>query len=419
MKKIILTIVISAITVTVFGQIKVFNGGNISLGSTTAPPSGFKLQVLGNSVFSETTGSITSSAYIRGINAYSTDTTPDYTWWGNDQTGMFHPANNTLAFTTNGTERMRFFSDGKVTIGHTENWGSQLMINTGNSIALATYVNHTSDYGYAQVSYVNREYSKALAVIYNSNQVFNVYGNGEVWASTSFTTSDQTLKENILPVENALAKILQLNGVTYNYIRKGLQPGAIANTTISSTPPRRELGLIAQDVEAIVPEVVETNDIGVKGIAYSNLVSLLIEGMKEQNEKITQLEQDLNNCCSKKNSERGMNGSTENNTETGDVNSKNNLPQLGGTDNSAQLYQNKPNPFNNQTIIEYFIPTSSIQSSILVFDMQGKLMKTIVLEQKEKGNVQIDANSLYPGMYLYSLVVDNKEIDTKRMIITQ
>lgn len=414
MKKIILSIAISAISLSVFGQIKVFNGGNISLGSTTAPPSGFRLQVIGNSVFSATTSTITSSAYIKGLNGYSTATTPDYTWWGNDQTGMFHPANNTLAFTTNGTERMRFFSDGKVTIGHTENWGSQLMINTGNSIALATYVNHTSDYGYAQVSYVNREYSKALAVIYNSNQVFNVYGNGEVWASTSFTTSDQTLKENILPVENALAKILQLNGVTYNYIRKGLQPDAIANTTISSTPPRRELGLIAQDVEAIVPEVVETNDIGVKGIAYSNLVSLLIEGMKEQNEKINQLEQDLNDCCSKKNSERQQNGSIEN-----ALNMDKKQPELHNAENAATLFQNKPNPFNSQTVVEYFIPINSKQSSILIFDMQGKLMKTIVLEQKEKGSITIDANSLYPGMYLYSLVVDNKEVDTKRMIITQ
>jgi hypothetical protein len=83
------------------------------------------------------------------------------------------------------------------------------------------------------------------------------------------------------------------------------------------------------------------------------------------------------------------------------------------------LFQNTPNPFNQSTIISYEIGEKSIsEAQIFVFDLNGKLLKTYPLTTS-KGNIQINANELEPGMYLYSLVVNKKEIDTKRMILTQ
>jgi hypothetical protein len=79
--------------------------------------------------------------------------------------------------------------------------------------------------------------------------------------------------------------------------------------------------------------------------------------------------------------------------------------------------QNKPNPFNKQTVIDYNVVEEG-SASILVFDMNGKLLKTIPVKIPGKGSITINANDFNPGMYYYSLIVNDKEVDTKKMILT-
>ncbi len=83
------------------------------------------------------------------------------------------------------------------------------------------------------------------------------------------------------------------------------------------------------------------------------------------------------------------------------------------------LSQNRPNPFDSNTTINYFLPENINQAAILVFDMQGKQLKRIDLDQKGNGKVEIYGRELIAGMYLYALIADGKEIDTKRMILTE
>ena len=59
------------------------------------------------------------------------------------------------------------------------------------------------------------------------------------------------------------------------------------------------------------------------------------------------------------------------------------------------------------------------KGSILVFDMNGKLLKTITVKIPGKGSVTITANDLPAGMYYYTLVVNDNEVDTKKMILTE
>ena len=79
--------------------------------------------------------------------------------------------------------------------------------------------------------------------------------------------SDRSLKENIEPIEGALDKVLALHGVSFDWKEDG----------------RRDIGLIAQDVEPIVPEIIQDFDEerGLKGIDYPKLTALLIEAVKE------------------------------------------------------------------------------------------------------------------------------------------
>lgn len=119
------------------------------------------------------------------------------------------------------------------------------------------------------------------------------------------------------------------------------------------------MGVIAQDVEAVAPQVVRTMNDGTKAVCYEMLVGLLIEALKEQNAKVAQLESDVNNCCAKTNQNNRL---IAPNTNANDE-----------TNSGSYIKQNNPNPFNKETIIEYFIAERNANASVLVFDMNGKL----------------------------------------------
>ena len=88
-------------------------------------------------------------------------------------------------------------------------------------------------------------------------------------------TSDERIKTNIKTIENALDKTLLLRDVEYNDFK--------------IDPDKKKIGLIAQEVELIIPEVVQTGDEGIKSIEYQNLVGLLVEAIKDQQKQIIEL----------------------------------------------------------------------------------------------------------------------------------
>lgn len=119
-------------------------GGNVSIGYYTAPVE--KLQVVGNAVFVKPMHSseLYGSPFIRGGFGYSTSVLPDYSWYDDDSTGIFHPAYKEIAFTYNGSESMRINYKGLVGIG-TSNPASFLHValssihSLGSHAALFTY----------------------------------------------------------------------------------------------------------------------------------------------------------------------------------------------------------------------------------------------------------------------------------------
>ena len=107
--------------------------------------------------------------------------------------------------------------------------------------------------------------------------------NGAITATgdiTAFYTSDKQLKTNIQSITNALGKTMSLSGVTFNW--NALAEGKDLNS--------REPGVIAQEIQAVLPEAVALRDNGYLGVRYEKLVPLLIEAIKELNEKINKLE---------------------------------------------------------------------------------------------------------------------------------
>jgi hypothetical protein len=96
----------------------------------------------------------------------------------------------------------------------------------------------------------------------------------------AFSSSDIRFKENITPIENALEKISKISGNTYDWKAENkAEHGYEGN----------DVGVIAQEVEAVLPQLVQTRESGFKAVKYDKLVALLIEGIKEQQTQIHSL----------------------------------------------------------------------------------------------------------------------------------
>ena len=98
--------------------------------------------------------------------------------------------------------------------------------------------------------------------------------------------SDARVKDNVLPIENALEKVISLRGVSY--------------TRKDTDDKSRKLGVIAQELLPIIPEVVSKDQHGNYSVAYGNIVGLLIEAIKEQQQQIEELKYLLENKKKKK-----------------------------------------------------------------------------------------------------------------------
>jgi len=80
------------------------------------------------------------------------------------------------------------------------------------------------------------------------------------------------------------------------------------------------------------------------------------------------------------------------------------------------LEQNVPNPFAEQTTINYFLPENVVKAQMLFYNNQGKLIQSVDLKEKGKGSLNVFASDLSNGIYTYSLIVDGKVFETKKMV---
>ena len=184
--------------------------------------------------------------------------------------------------------------------------------------------------------------------------------------------------------------------------------GKVKSSPASAIPnpvvyQQTQIGLLAQDLQKVYPDLVVADKQGTLGINYSGLVAVLVAAAKEQQSQIEDLKQQIEDCCS-------------NNLKSASISSDQGI-QI--SENSARLYQNAPNPFSTQTIIKFEIPETVSTSQLYICNMNGTLLKTIPVNQRGEGSVTISGNEFMAGMYLYSLVDDGKIVDTKQMLLTE
>jgi hypothetical protein len=242
-----------------------------------------------------TTGNFYS--FLGGLRINGSDT-GNTIWQNTGNLGISaNTGNNIIFYIGNGLERMRINNSGRIGVANTNpqsmlHLGNCEVINSAPVIVFGKNVNNVGfrnafmgytdsfffvigDYGSTNAG--SNALTSQLAIIYNAPaSSLVIQGSGYVRMAYGFGNgSDERIKSNIKTIENALDKTLLLRGVEFN---------------LNIEPERKRIGLIAQEVELIVPEVVRTSeDDGLKSIEYQNLVGLLIESIKDQQKQINEL----------------------------------------------------------------------------------------------------------------------------------
>ncbi|MCF8359064.1 MAG: tail fiber domain-containing protein [Prolixibacteraceae bacterium] len=228
-------------------------------------------------------------------------------------------------------------------------------------------------------------------------QFYKIYGQYH-YATSTLLTSDKRLKENFRSIDNSLEKVLQLEGKKFDYIAD-----AIDSTSNEKERQKRvemkknQLGFVAQEVIEILPEAVHyEEEADLYYINYDAIIPVIVEAIKELSSEIDVLKSKNNLKSASLNNESVLEESTE-----------------------ASLAQNVPNPFSATTTINMYLPSTVSKAMLYLYNMQGEQVSSYPVQKRGNTSVTIEGYTLDAGIYLYALIADGKEVNTKKMILTK
>ncbi|SKC23892.1 tail fiber domain-containing protein [Alkalitalea saponilacus] len=202
-------------------------------------------------------------------------------------------------------------------------------------------------------------------------------------------SSDVKYKKNIETINSSLETIRQLRGTSFLWTYQDeLKSAGLGN-----------YGFIAQEVEQVIPEIVSTDSLGYKGVDYSAIIPIAVEAIKELSQMVEEQAKEIEVL-------KAQNNGIATRVSSAEID-----------DDKAILFSNIPNPFGDKTEISCYLPNSSKSAFLIIYDLNGNQVNRMTVKGTGNVKVTVPASDLKSGMYLYSLIVDGKEIDTKRMIV--
>lgn len=374
MKKIIISMLLIAAPVATFAQLTVFSDGKVDIYRQTENP-GALLAVEKN----------------------------EYTGYGSYNMSII--AGNTISNNYNFGVNASCFSSTALTFGRS--FG--VYGNAGNA---------TNGYNYGVYGRLTGSNNGAAVVgSLNYDLGFNISGkyagyfDGAVYATGNLTTpdlrtpSDDRLKENIKSLadeartpDETLKSLMSLNVIKFNFIE---MPPEVSDTTKviiqrESQGRKAHYGLSVEELQKQYPDLVCNGQDGYIEVNYVELVPILIRSIQE-------LKQELDEV-------RGGDKEIMSRSTTSTVSTAKTTGNI--------LYQNTPNPFKEQTTIRFSLADNAQNAAICIFDMTGKMLKKLPISAGDT-SVNINGWELGEGMFLYTLMVNGREIDTKRMILSK
>ncbi|ALY07145.1 hypothetical protein VmeM32_00159 [Vibrio phage vB_VmeM-32] len=209
--------------------------------------------------------------------------TSTLTSWGEIYTSNNKPSAadvNAVAKSGDTMTGQLILSSGPISSGNVAQIWHNGTVSSGNAlVARSLRENSAATWIWEKIQSGNISYSTGVTGSGNNNIILNVSG-GNITAAGNITGySDISIKTNIERISNSLDKVKQLSGYTFD------------RTDIECP---RQTGVIAQEVQKVLPEAVLPQTDGKLTVAYGNMVGLLIEAIKELNEKVERLEKENN-----------------------------------------------------------------------------------------------------------------------------
>ena len=280
-------------------------------------------------------------------------------------------------------------------------------------------------HGKKGVYYTAANRSQDTVFYYDTGLGNDFHFNCNVLASNISLASDSRFKSDITPLESSLEAITSLSPVSYKLKpRFGNGMSDDIPTGVLTEKDQRDIeyfkkfhqslendglhfGFIAQEVKEIYPELVHTDQNGYMYIDYIGMIPLLVNAIGELNTQIAELKAE----------NEELNQSVINAQQPAVENAPSS--QIADDFLRNALYQNNPNPFSTSTSIAMSLRSDVAQAVVYIFDMQGKMLRSIPVSDRGNVSVTIEGGDLNAGMYIYSLIADGKEIASKRMILTK
>ncbi|MEP6465831.1 MAG: tail fiber domain-containing protein, partial [Parafilimonas sp.] len=298
-----------------------------------------------------------------------------------------------------------------------------------------TFVGYYSDVSPSSPNVSNSGSFGYQAIATAANQIF--MGNPVVSAIETFGSflgiSDGRYKKNIKTNVVGLDFINKLRPITYNLDvhglnnKLGIKEDNVMKAASDIKAKKIVSGFVAQEVEKAAKDVNydfggvhdPENDGDFYALNYSAFVVPLVKAVQQlsaKNDSLVQANTSLQSQINEMKAAIQMLANKEG-VDLSTVNSQ--QATISAQLSNASLAQNVPNPYNHTTSIAYNLPATFSTAQIIVTDNAGKVLKTIIISGQGKGVLNLDASSLAAGAYNYSLYVEGRMIDTKKMILTK
>jgi len=474
-KKIFITIVGFALLANVSAQVKVDALGRVGIGRSTPQ---YKLDIAGDihlTVAGYKIGHALNETFVhdgKSMGHYAQMWANDS--WATSGPTLWQSAYGGIKFFTAGALRMVIHNNGNVGIGKVNPQykldiaGDIQLTYTGNKIGYGlheTFVHDTKSMGHYAQMWINDSWTTSGPTLWQSayggikfftrgTMRMAIHNNGNVGIGTTNPaykldvagdiatwgnlkiSSDERLKTEIKPLTDEISRLYLLQGKSY---KKTLQPTDFEKDSLVEKKEEiiesPEYGYLAQELKEIFPDLVSQDSAGYHAVNYIGLIPVIIEALKDQKltienlqkeiqerttypeesktdellQRVEALEKALTMCC---------NTNQLRSTET----SFQQFELTNPADSNQEtmiLYQNAPNPFNENTTIQCYIPQTVNKVQLCVYDMQGVQQQCLPISERGTVIVQIQARQLTAGIYTYLLIGDDKASEAKQMILTK
>ena len=233
-------------------------------------------------------------------------------------------------------------------------------------------------------------------------------------------TSDAMFKTNVDTITDAKSIIRKIKPRSFYYDTTNVYGMNFSN--------KKQLGIIAQDALA-VPELaflvgtatkpavkdsagnIVNPAVTYKTFNYNGLFALYAKGYQELSNTVDSMRTILASCCTNTTAARNINNGNSTGSSRPLIQTSIEL-----SDKTIFLGNPIPNPWSDYTTINYTIQTNFSSAQITFSTIEGRLIKTVELKEKGEGQLNIYSKELNNGIYVYTLTVDNKIIDSKKMV---